>query len=160
MCTALAKVGVPPGADGAVALDVESAGRRFSWNGAGVGWWVRVALGHLVDEEQRRDRDQILTVGAYFDWWRVARAEPGVLVLRSNGWMPGDAWLGHRVHEGMLHQVAAFRSRGVPGFQYWTLLDPIHRMVRAVKLHHRLHGATAEPSSSTTAGSGQPRVLL
>lgn len=158
--TVVAKVGVPPGADDAVAQDLESIGGRFSWYGARVGWWVRVALGHLVGEDLRRGRDQALTVGAHVDWWRVARAEPGVLVLRSEGWMPGDAWLGYRVQDGMLHQVAAFRSRGVPGFLYWKLLDPIHRMAFSVMLHHRLRSATAEPPSSTTVGSGEPRVPL
>lgn len=76
--------------------------------------------------------------GANVDWWRIVRAEPDQLVLRSVGWFPGDAWLGYRVGEGSLHQVAAFRPRGVPGFLYWKLLGPVHRVVFDRMARHRV----------------------
>jgi hypothetical protein len=84
-----------------------------------------------------------LVVGASVDWWRIALIDDTQLVLRSDEWFPGDAWLGYRVHEGYLQQVAAFRPRGIPGFFYWTLLGPIHRVVFNQMARHRVRRASA-----------------
>jgi len=70
----------------------------------------------LVGEHLRRRRPAAVVPGALVDWWRVALVGSGELVLRSVGWFPGDAWLGYRARQGALHQVAAFRPRGIPGF--------------------------------------------
>jgi hypothetical protein len=72
-------------------------------------------------------------------------------VLRSDGWSPGDAWLGYRVHEGSLQQVAAFRPRGVPGFVYWKLLGPFHRIVFKQMIRHRLRRASDSMASHSLA---------
>jgi hypothetical protein len=121
-------VPVASGDDGALAEDLETIGGRLSWYGASAGWAARILLGRLAGERLRRRRPEALVEGALVDWWRVARTEPGVLVLRSVGWFPGDAWLGYRVREGALRQVAAFRPRGIPGFLYWKLLWPVHHL--------------------------------
>lgn len=112
----------------AIARDLTMIGGSFGWYGASAGWAVRVLLGRVVGERLRRRRPATLTTGASVDWWRVARLEPGVLVLRGDGWFPGDAWLGYRVAHGRLRQVAAFRPKGLPGFLYWKLLGPVHRV--------------------------------
>lgn len=117
-------------ADGedAIARDLRTVGGSFRWYGAAAGWALRVALGRVAGERLRRRRAEVLAPGASVDWWRVARLEPGLIVLRSDGWFPGDAWLGYRVAGGRLRQVAAFRPAGVPGFLYWKLLAPVHRL--------------------------------
>lgn len=119
---------VPPERTDAIADDLAHIGGSFRWYGAAAGWALRVALGRLVGERLRRRRPAELTVGAMVDWWQVARAERGTLVLRSVGWFFGDAWLGYRVTDGRLRQVAAFRPKGLPGLLYWKLLVPIHRV--------------------------------
>ena len=121
-------VPTPPGAKGVIVRDLETIGGRFRWYGAAAGWMARVVLGRLAGEHLRRRRPAAVVPGALVDWWRIARVGTGELVLRSVGWFPGDAWLGYRAGRGALHQVAAFRPRGIPGFLYWKLLAPVHRV--------------------------------
>jgi hypothetical protein len=56
------------------------------------------------------------------------------------GWFPGEAWLGYRVEDDRLHQVAAFRPKGIAGFLYWKLLMPVHRIAFARMARRRLRG--------------------
>jgi uncharacterized protein YbjT (DUF2867 family) len=121
-------ISVPAGAEDALVHDLGTIGGRFSWYGAAPGWMARLVLGRLAGEHLRRHRPATVVAGALVDWWRVARVGTGELVLRSVGWFPGDAWLGYRVRRGALHQVAAFRPRGIPGFLYWKLLAAVHRV--------------------------------
>jgi len=81
--------------------------------------------------------------GALVDWWRIAATGSGELVLRSVGWFPGDAWLGYRSGQGALHQVAAFRPRGIPGALYWKLLTPVHRLAFDRMARNRVQRASA-----------------
>ena len=138
---------IHPDDEDAIARDLTTIGGSFRWYGAATGWALRVALGRLAGERLRR-RTAIVAPGASVDWWRIARVEPGVLVLRSEGWLPGDAWLGYRVVRGRLHQVAAFRPTGVPGFLYWKLLTPAHR-VAFMRMARRRSGAARRRSAST-----------
>ena len=121
-------VAIPPGTEDLIVRDLETIGGRLSWYGAAPGWIARLALGRLVGERLRRHRPAAVEPGALVDWWRIAWVRSGELVLRSVGWFPGDAWLGYRAGQDALHQVAAFRPRGVPGFLYWKLLEPVHRV--------------------------------
>jgi uncharacterized protein YbjT (DUF2867 family) len=113
---------------GAIARNLATIGGSFRWYGA--------AAQSLADDPPEghpnrpagRRRAPVVVADAPVDWWRVARFEPGLLVLRSDGWFPGDAWLGYRVAQGRLRQVAAFRPKGVPGLLYWRLLTPVHRL--------------------------------
>jgi hypothetical protein len=133
----------------AVARDLRTIGGSFRWYGAATGWILRVALGRVAGERLRRRRAGVMAVGAAVDWWRIARLEPGLLVLRSEGWFPGDAWLGYRVTEGRLRQVAAFRPIGVPGFLYWKVLAPVHRIAFLRMARRRAEGGR---------GTGRPRT--
>jgi hypothetical protein len=136
-------VAVPAGTEDAVGRDLATIGGRFSWYGAALGWMARLVLGRLVGEHLRRRRPAAVEPGALVDWWRILRAGSGELVLRSVGWFPGDAWLGYRVREGALRQVAAFRPRGIPGFLYWKLLAPIHRVAFVRMARRRVPSAAA-----------------
>jgi uncharacterized protein YbjT (DUF2867 family) len=132
---------IPSGVDEAVARDLGEIGGTLGWYGAAVGWAGRLLLGRLVGERLRRGKPECLEPGALVDWWRVARMESGELVLRGVGWFSGDAWLGFRVKEGSLRQVAAFRPRGIPGFLYWKLLWPVHGLAFGRMARHRVRRA-------------------
>jgi uncharacterized protein YbjT (DUF2867 family) len=122
----------------ALAEDLRAVGGRFDWYGARAGWWMRLASGRLAGERLRLAKAEAIAAGTDVDWWTVVRCDPGVLVLRSRGWSPGDAWLGWRLEGGRLLQVGAFRPRGIPGFLYWKLLWPVHAVVFRWMARHRL----------------------
>ena len=136
--SAVVDIPVPPGGLDTAVRDLRTIGWRLRWYGAAPGWALRLVLGRLAGERQQRWRPDALVEGARVDWWRVARASPGKLMLRSMGWMPGDAWLAYRLDGGRLRQVAAFRARGLPGFLYWKLLKPVHRVAFAQMARRRV----------------------
>jgi len=138
-------VAVSPDIADAIARDLVTIGGRLRWYGAAPGWAVRLVLGRLAGEHLRRLRPRAVVTGELVDWWRIARAEPGQLVLRSVGWFPGDAWLGYLVGGGSLRQVAAFRPRGIPGFLYWKLLGSVHRVTFGLMVRHRVRRASTLP---------------
>ncbi len=140
--TVVVDIAARAGVDEAVASDLERIGGTLGWYGAAPGWALRLLLGRLVGEHLRRQKPELLEEGALVDWWRIARTEPGELVLRGVGWFSGDAWLGFRVRGGSLRQVAAFRPRGVPGFLYWKLLWPVHDFAFHRMARHRIRRAT------------------
>ena len=120
---------VPPAVENALRRDLEEIGGKLTWYGVAPIWVLRLLLGRLVGERLRPLKPPSLENGALVDWWRIEHAAPGELVLRSVGWFPGDAWLGYHVRGGVLHQIAAFRPRGVHGYVYWKLLGPVHHVV-------------------------------
>jgi hypothetical protein len=134
---------IPEGLEDSVRRDLMTIGGTLGWYGAAGGWSLRLGLGRLVGERLRPKLPEALVLGALVDWWRIAQIDDTHLVLRSDGWFPGDAWLGYRIHEGSLQQVASFRPRGIPGLIYWTSLGPIHRIVFNWMLRHRLRRASA-----------------
>ena len=138
--TVVIDVDIPPGHGETVDQDLEAIGGEIGWYGATWGWVIRLAVGRLVGEHLGTQRPEHLVAGAAVDWWRVARSAPGELVLQGVGWFPGDAWLGYHVRGDVLHQVAAFRPRGIPGFLYWKLLGPVHHVVFRRMARHRVRG--------------------
>jgi hypothetical protein len=139
--TVVASLEVPVGLQEALQRDFRAIGGSLHWYGAAPGWALRLVLGRLVGERLRPQISEALIAGALVDWWRVVHIDETQLLLRSEGWFPGDAWLGYRIHEGILQQVAAFRPRGVPGFIYWKLLGPFHRIVFDRMIRHRIRRA-------------------
>ena len=153
--TVAVDVAVASEREAAVAEDLTTIGGSFRWYGAAPGWVARVALGRLAGERLRLGQRPTTTIaaGTTIDWWRVGRAEPGILVLQGDGWFPGDAWLGYRVSGGRLRQAAAFRPVGVPGFLYWKLLAPVHRIAFARMARRRSR------RTLSTDGHGQTGVV-
>ena len=149
---------VPPAAVEAAAHDLEEIGGTLGWYGASVGWAGRLLLGRLVGERLRRGKPEFIEPGALVDWWRIARTEPGELVLRGVGWFSGDAWLGFRVKEGSLRQVAAFRPRGIPGFLYWKLLWPVHGLAFDRMARHRVRRALRSARAAPDGASSNHRT--
>jgi uncharacterized protein YbjT (DUF2867 family) len=121
--------------------DLDRIGGSYSWYGLDVAWRIRGALGRLVGERWHLGAPPAIVEGATVDWWLVARRKPGLLVLRSIGWLPGEGWLGYRCDEHELVQVGALRPKGIPGFLYWKALQPVHRHVFTALARHRVRRA-------------------
>ena len=72
----------------------------------------------------------ISRVGDVVDYYRVAALEPGRLLrLYSTLRAPGEGWMEWSVEASTLKQTAFFAPRGLPGFLYWYMLGPLHRLV-------------------------------
>jgi hypothetical protein len=87
----------------------------------------------------------LLAPGTPVDWWTVVRHTDDELVLRGEDWFAGDALLGYRVEGDSVLQVGALRTRGVPGFLYWKLLTPVHRLVFQTMARRRAQGPGKRP---------------
>jgi len=122
----------------AVDRDLDRIGGRLRWYGLVAGWRVRMAFGRLVGERWPLRRPERLATGELVDWWVVAHRAPRALVLRAHWWFVGEGWLGWEVRDDLLVQVGALRPKGVPGFLYWKVLQPVHRRVFEAQARHRL----------------------
>ena len=131
-------------ADGAVAgmeADLDDCGGQLTWYGWPFAWQLRIALGHLFDEDLRLGRPERVAAGATADWWTVETREPQTLVLSTRAWFCGEAWLGFRVSSTdpvRIEQVGSLRTRGLLGMAYWWLLWPIHQIAFRAMVHHRV----------------------
>jgi uncharacterized protein YbjT (DUF2867 family) len=118
-------------------------GGRWGWLYADWLWRLRGWLDRLLGGPGLRGRGSPLPegdgvgvrVGDFIDYYRVeAFEERHRLLLRAELKAPGQGWMEWRVEadqEGgsLLTQTGFFAPRGLPGFAYWYLLGPIHRLV-------------------------------
>ena len=84
-----------------------------------------------------------IAVGQRVDYYRVEALERDSMIrLHSELRAPGEGWMEWRVEpqgqSATLTQTGFFAPRGLPGFAYWFLLGPLHRLVfrgliRAIK---------------------------
>lgn len=122
---------------------IEGVGGRRGWPSADWMWRLRGLADQIVGgiglRRGRRHPDR-LRVGDVLDFWRVEALErpapdrPGVLRLRAEMKVPGEAWLEWRVTPtpsggALLQQRARFHPRGLWGRAYWYALLPFHRVV-------------------------------
>ena len=139
-------VDIEPADRAVLDADFDRVGGDLDWYGLPAGWKVRIWAGRLMGEHWRKRRPSAVAAGEPVDWWVITRRAPGELVLRGEDWFPGDGWLGWRLDDDQLVQVGALRPKGVPGFLYWKLLQPVHRKVFEAQARHRI----------TRAGRGRP----
>jgi len=114
-------------------------GAPHAWPYAGWLWRLRGWLDRVFDRAgAARTSDPgspELHIGDRLDFYVVETLEPGRLLrLRSLLHTPGDGWLEWRVDPesdtgSRLTQTAFFAPRGLPGFLYWLMLGPFHRLV-------------------------------
>jgi uncharacterized protein YbjT (DUF2867 family) len=122
---------------------VEGVGGRRGWPSADWMWRARglvdQVMGGIGMRRGRRHPDR-LRVGDVLDFWRVEALErpgsdgAGLLRLRAEMKVPGEAWLEWRVTStpsggAQLQQRARFHPRGLWGRAYWYALLPFHRVV-------------------------------
>ena len=116
----------------AVCEGLRACGGDLTWYGLPWAWRLRMLLGRPFGEHLELHRPREVVEGARVDWWDVARADRCTLVLRTDRWFCGEAWLGYRVVAGddpKVEQVGALRSKGLLGVVYWRLVWPIHLVV-------------------------------
>ncbi len=110
-------------------------GGRYGWLYADALWRLRGRLDRLLGGPGLRGRPDALREDNLLDYYRVEALKPGRLMrLRSELRAPGEAWMEWQVEAGPAHgsvltQTAFFAPRGLPGFMYWFLLGPLHRLV-------------------------------
>ncbi|MFZ4517896.1 MAG: SDR family oxidoreductase [Microthrixaceae bacterium] len=123
---------------------VEGVGGDRGWYSWALAWAVRGFFDRLVGgvglRRGRRHPDRLL-VGEAVDFWRVEALErpgddrSGLLRLRAEMRLPGEAWLEFRVAPGdepgttRLDQRALFLPRGLAGDLYWWSVTPFHGVV-------------------------------
>ncbi|MEX1132702.1 MAG: SDR family oxidoreductase [Flavobacteriales bacterium] len=101
-----------------------------TWLWALRGWMDRLSGG--VGLRRGRTHPTQLRPGDALDFWRVLIADRTGkhLLLYAEMKLPGEAWLEFRiVGDGVLHQTATFRPRGLFGRLYWWMVTPFHAFV-------------------------------
>ena len=114
-------------------------GGRSGWPYLNGLWVLRGFLDRLVGGPGLRGRRNAgaLGEGDILDFYRVETLETDRLVrLKAELKAPGLGWMEWHIRprpEGgvVLNQIAYFAPKGVPGFLYWYLLLPFHRLVFA-----------------------------
>jgi hypothetical protein len=100
-------------------------------------WRLRGFADRLVGGPGLRGRStkERLVEGDVVDFYRVEALEQDCLMrLRAELKAPGQGWMEWRIQPlperaVRLSQIAYFAPRGAPGFLYWYLLLPFHRLV-------------------------------
>lgn len=97
-------------------------------------WKLRGFLDKIVGGVGlRRGRTSSIHIqaGDTLDFWRVlyANKSDGRLLLFAEMKLPGEAWLEFQVKDGLLHQTATFRPRGLFGRLYWYMVYPFHGFI-------------------------------
>jgi hypothetical protein len=103
-----------------------------------------------------RQNEEVPTVGATLDFWRVETFEADrKLRLGAEMKLPGRAWLEFEVEGNNSHstirQTAIFDPLGIWGLVYWYGLFPFHQFVFSGMLRGIVSAAIREPS---TPGEG------
>jgi uncharacterized protein YbjT (DUF2867 family) len=131
---------VEAGAHERVGRELAGAGGDLAWYGVPRLWRLRLLAGRLWGEQATLLRPASLVPGSTVDWWTVVRAADDELVLETASWKVGEAWLGYRIDATgeRLWMAGALRPKGILGFLYWKLLEPIHRRVFVAMARRRL----------------------
>jgi uncharacterized protein YbjT (DUF2867 family) len=129
-------------APGSVYRVLTSMGGRNGWPFANRLWQLRGWLDKWIGGAGMRKQkstlsnlDGAIKQGETLDYYRVEHLEPNHLLrLFSELRAPGEGWMEWRIEVGpegasTLVQTAFFAPRGLPGFLYWALLDPLHSFV-------------------------------
>ena len=109
-----------------------SIGGKNGWYYADTLWKFRGFLDKLfggVGLRRGRTHRNKINTGDSLDFWRVLLAdkEKKRLLLFAEMRVPGEAWLEFCIDdEGIVHQTATFRPRGIAGRAYWYSMLPFH----------------------------------
>ncbi|MGM0635448.1 MAG: SDR family oxidoreductase [Bacteroidota bacterium] len=124
------------------ATDVEKSlakiwaiGGDNGWYYADILWKIRGFLDKLVGGvglRRGRTNSNSINPGDSLDFWRVLLADKSNkrLLLFAEMKVPGEAWLEFLIDdEGVIHQTATFRPKGLRGRLYWMLMLPFHYFI-------------------------------
>jgi len=123
-------------------------------------WRLRGLLDRLSGGPGMRGRrdEERLDEGDSIDFYRVEASTPDrMLRLQAELRAPGAGWMEWTVQPqpgggSLLSQTAFFTPRGTPGFLYWYLLYPFHRLVFS-GLFLRIVRRAGEESRKPTPGN-------
>ncbi len=107
----------------------------FLWKIRG---YVDKLFGGVGLRRGRTNADKIYA-GDSLDFWRVLVADKDEkrLLLFAEMKVPGEAWLEFEIDdEGVVHQTATFRPRGIWGRLYWYSMLPFHYFIFAGMIRH------------------------
>ncbi|WP_197523326.1 DUF2867 domain-containing protein [Actinokineospora pegani] len=127
-------------------LDLSRCGNNLHWYGWAWAWVLRIWLGKLFGEKLVLQKPDDVVVGAAVDWWTIASIDDHHIVLYTDKWFCGEAWLGYRIDVSTspeLRQVGALRSRGLLGWAYWRAVYPVHLVVFRVMARKQTRRAHA-----------------
>jgi len=113
---------------------ISALGGKNGWLYADWLWRLRGQLDRLLGGPGMRGRTDDLKVGDVIDFYRIEAVEDGRLLrLHSELKAPGEGWMEWRVESSgnstKLSQTGFFAPRGLPGFIYWYLFGPLHKLV-------------------------------
>jgi hypothetical protein len=111
-----------------------SLGGGHGWLYANWLWQLRGWINKRLGGPGLRGRSDFLKENSVIDYYRVEAMKANRLLrLYSELRAPGDGWMEWEVkalrNGSLLTQTAFFAPRGLPGFLYLYLLDPLHRFV-------------------------------
>ena len=110
-----------------------SLGGRHGWLYANWLWQLRGWMDQIFGGPGLRGRNDSLRENSIVDYYRVEAIANRLLRLYSELRAPGEGWMEWKVealeNRSLLTQTAFFAPRGLLGFLYWHLLDPLHRLV-------------------------------
>ena len=152
----------------------EAVFRSFSSLGGDTGWlvwdwawWLRGFLDQLVGgpglRRGRRHPTELLA-GEAVDFWRVEEVDPpGLLRLRAEMKLPGEAWLQFETRpengQTRLIQAALFAPTGFLGWLYWYGSYPFHAVIFDALVDAVARRAeTGEGDLSNRPGEGRRKV--
>jgi len=123
----------------AVYRAISRLGGKAGWLYLNGLWKLRGWLDRLLGGPGMRGRavEDRLELGDVVDYYTVDALLPGqMLRLRADLRAPGLGWMEWQVHPNpaggvTLSQTAYFAPKGLPGYLYWYLLAPVHRLVFA-----------------------------
>ncbi|WP_018686439.1 DUF2867 domain-containing protein [Actinokineospora enzanensis] len=150
--TLTTRIEVGPGDAPGARLDLRRCGGSLRWYGWAWAWWLRIMLGRLFGERLTLHRPASVARGATVDWWTVADFGDRHIVLMTEKWFCGEAWLAYRIGDTELEQVGALRAKGMLGWVYWRAVYPIHLVVFKVmarKQVRRAHALARETQART-----------
>jgi uncharacterized protein YbjT (DUF2867 family) len=121
----------------AVYRTITGLGGKRGWLYLNWLWKLRGVLDNLFGGPGLRGRreEDTLIQGDILDFYCVEVLEPGRrLRLKAEVKAPGLGWMEWFITEQaegdmVLTQIAYFAPKGLPGFLYWYILLPVHRMV-------------------------------
>jgi hypothetical protein len=121
-------------APGKVFQTATALGGGKGWLYADWLWRLRGRLDRLLGGPGMRGRTVNLKVGDVIDFYRVEAVEDSRLLrLHSELKAPGEGWMEWRTENfgsnTRLSQTGFFAPRGLPGFIYWYLFGPLHKLV-------------------------------
>jgi uncharacterized protein YbjT (DUF2867 family) len=119
---------------GKVFQTATALGGKKGWLYADWLWRLRGRLDRLLGGPGMRGRTDNLKVGDVIDFYRVEAVEDSRLLrLHSELKAPGEGWMEWRTENSgsntRLSQTGFFAPRGLPGFIYWYLFGPLHKLV-------------------------------